>query len=156
MPAPICCTIAKLTPVELEITDKVSSRSAKPGDKFAIRLAEPLVVDGHILAPAGASGIGEVVHAAKGGGMGKAGELILAARYIEVGDRHIPLRTLRYGRSQGKDNSTAATAGSTVAGALVPVGALVGFLVQGGEVDIPAGTRANAKIAADTAIAPAE
>jgi hypothetical protein len=154
-PAP-CCTVAKLTPVELEIAERVSSRSSKQGQLFAIRLAEPIVIDGHVVAPAGTAGVGEVIHADKGGGMGKAGELILAARYVEVEGRRVPLRSLKYGRSQGKDNSGAVASGSAVAGALLPAASLVAFLIKGGEVDVPAGTRAHAKVAEEVVLLPAQ
>ena len=149
-----CCTLPARTLVEIEIVDRLNSKANRNGDRFAIRLAEPLVVDGHVIAPAGTPGVGEVVHAAKAGGGGKAGELILAARYLELDGVRIPLRSFRYGRSQGKDKSHSVAVGNMVAAALMPGAAMFGFLVSGGNVDIPAGTRANAQTAQDFAAAP--
>ena len=154
-PAPACCTIPARTMVEIEILDRVNSKLSKTGERFAISLAEPLTIDGRLVAPAGTRGVGEVVHAAKAGAAGKAGELILAARYLELGDVRIPLRTFRYGRSQGKDNSGAVNAGNMAAAAFLPVASVLGFLVSGGNVDIPAGTRANAQTAEEMMLAPA-
>ncbi len=151
-----CCAVPAMTPVEIEIAEGVNSRTRRSGDRFAIRLAEPLVVGGRVIAPAGTKGVGEVVHAAKARAMGKAGELILAARYLEIGGQRLPLRSFRYGKSQGLDNSGALGVGNMVASAVLPVASVLAFVVAGGEVDIPAGTRANAKVSADTRIAAAE
>ena len=152
--APDCCLLAKMAAVEIEIVDAVSSRRNRSGDRFALRLAEPLVVDGRVVAPAGTPGEGEVVHAAKPGIGGKAGELILAARYLDLDGTRIRLRSLRYGPSQGTDNSGAVGVANVVAAAVLPVASVVGFLVSGGNIDIPAGTRANARVAADTRLPP--
>lgn len=153
-PAADCCAIAAMTEVEIEIAEPVTSKSKRQGDHFAIRLAEPIVVDGRIVVPAGTPGLGEVVHSAKAGGAGKAGELILAARYLELDGQRIPLRSFRYGRRQGKDKTGAVNTGNMVAAAVMPAAAVVGFLIKGGEVDIPAGTRANAKVSAATSLPP--
>src|SRR3712207_8910528 len=42
-------------------------------------------------------------HAARAGGGGRGGELILAARYLQTAAIRVPLRSLRYGGS-GRDN----------------------------------------------------
>lgn len=153
-PSVECCTVPARTLVEIEIVDAVNSRANETGQMFAIRLAAPLVVDGRAVAPAGTVGMGEIVHAARARAGGKAGELILAARYLEIGGTRIPLRTLRYGRAQGVDNSGAVNAGNLAVAAVFPVASVVGFLIAGGEVDIPAGTIANAQTAAEITLAP--
>jgi hypothetical protein len=152
--AAACCTVPALTPIEIEIAENVSSNTSRTRQNFAFRLAEPLTVDGQVVAAAGTRGVGEVVHAAKSGIGGKAGELILAARYLELDGQRVPLRSLRYGRSQGKDSSGTVGIATSAAAAVVPVVAVVGFLITGGEVRIPEGTRATAKIAADTVLPP--
>jgi hypothetical protein len=149
-----CCAIAAMTEVEIEVAERVTSRISRQGQHFAIRLAEPILVDGRLVVPAGTPGLGEVVHSAKAGGAGKAGELILAARYLELDGQRIPLRSFRYGRRQGKDKTSAVNTGNMVAAAVLPAASLVGFLVKGGEVDIPAGTRASAKVSAATSLPP--
>jgi hypothetical protein len=151
-----CCTVPARTVVEIEIVDAVSSRDNHARETFAIRLAEPLVIDGRTIAPAGTPGMGEVVHAARARAGGKAGELILAARYLDLNGDRIPLRTLRYGPSQGRDNSGAVNTGAMIAAAVLPVASLAGYLIAGGEVRIPAGTRANAQTAAEVVLPPGE
>jgi hypothetical protein len=151
-----CCSIAAMTAVDIELVDTVNSKANSSGDRFAIRLARPLEMDGRVVVPAGTPGVGEVVHAARARAGGKAGELILAARYLDLNGRHIPLRSFRYGPAQGKDNSGAVNVGSMVAAATIPGVALLGFLIAGGEVNVPAGTRANAKVAVETLVPTAQ
>ena len=151
-----CCTVPARTPIDIEIVDTVNSRANHNGDRFAFRLAEPLVVDGHVVAPVGTPGVGEVVHAARARFGGKAGELILAVRYLDFNGNRIPLRSLRYGPRQGRDNSAAVNTGALVAAAVFPVASVLGFLISGGEVNIPAGTRANAMTSTEIALSPVE
>lgn len=126
--------------VELELAETVSSKTHQRGDPVAIRLAEPIRTETGVLVPAGVTGRGEVISAAKAGMLGKAGELLLAARYLEYNGQKIPLRTFRLGAS-GQNNAAAVLA----LGMVVPVS----FLIKGGDIEIPAGARANAKLAAD-------
>jgi hypothetical protein len=151
-----CCRVPARTMVEIEIVDTINSRNNSTGQSFAIRLAAPLVIDGRTVAPAGTLGVGEIVHAARARAAGKAGELILAARYLDFGGTRIPLRSFRYGASQGLDNSGAVNTGNLAAAAVLPVASIVGFLIAGGEVNIPAGTTANAQTAAEIRLAPVD
>ncbi len=149
-----CCAVPARTPIVVDIVDAISTRTNRTGELFAIRLAEPLIVEGRVVAPAGTPGVGEIVHSARAGAMGRAGELILAARYLEIGETRVRLRSLRFGR-QGRDSSSGAAIASSVAGAVMPLASMVGFLVQGGQVTVPAGTRADAMTAEATMLAPA-
>lgn len=151
-----CCTVPARTPVEIEIVETVNSKTNNSRDAFAFRLAEPLSVEGRVVAPAGTPGVGEVVHAARARAGGKAGELILAARYLDLNGTRVPLRSLRYGRSTGADNIGAVTVGNMVAAAVLPAAAVLGYLIVGGEVNIPAGTRANAQTSAEINLPPVE
>lgn len=156
VPESPCCTVPARTPVEIEIVETVNSKTNHSRDNFAFRLAEPLSVDGRVVAPAGTPGVGEVVHAARARAGGKAGELILAARYLDLNGTRVPLRSLRYGRSTGADNIGAVTVGNIVAAAILPAAAVLGYLIAGGEVNIPAGTRANAQTGAEINLPPVE
>lgn len=103
---PACCTVPALTEVEIEILAPLNSQANRIGEKFALRLAQPIVIDGKTVVPAGAAGSGDVVHAAKSRFGGKPGEMILTARYIDHQGVRIPLRSLRPSmRGQGKDNT---------------------------------------------------
>ena len=145
-PAVPCCTLRALTPVFLTVDEPLDSDKSAIGQYFKITLRQPLEIAAGVTIPAGTVGSGQVVHAAKSRAMGKAGELVLAARHLDFQGTRIPLRSLRYGRGQGKDNAeTAAIVG-------VAVSALITPFITGGEVRIPAGTDVWAKVAADVAL----
>ncbi len=139
-----CCILAANTIVEIEITQPVGSKISKTLDAFTFRVAEPVLVDGQILIPAGAEGVGEVVHAARAGFGGHAGELILAARYVTLGDIRVPLRRFRYGSSHGESHEGSATL------AALAVSPVLGLLINGSEITLTPGTRAHASVATDT------
>lgn len=126
------------TEVQLRLLAPVASNTHKRGDRFALEVARPVMVDGAIVVPAGAQGEGEVVHAAKGGFGGRAGELILVSRFLRVGDQTIKLRSFSAGN--GEDRVNLAAGLSMV---------MVGIFVNGKEIALPAGTNVFAKVAAD-------
>jgi hypothetical protein len=132
--------------VELEITEAISSKARKRGERFALRLRAPVVIDGMVALPAGIPGVGEIIHADRARGGGKPGELLLAARYLEYAGMRIPLRGFRVG-ANGKDHSKAALATA------VALGPFAQF-IHGGEVEIPAATTAQARLAADIVLPP--
>ena len=133
--------------MDVELVDEVGSKANARGDKFTVRLARPIKVNGEIMVPAGAIGAGEVIHAAHGGGMGKAGELILAVRYIKAGDVQVPIRGFKLGGT-GEDNAERSMVAS------MAVSIVVGVLVKGGDILLPAGSRGNAKVASDITVPP--
>lgn len=143
----VCCKAPAGMPILLEITERLGSKFNHQGDKFTFRLSMPIVVDGKVLVPAGTTGVGEVIDAAKAGFMGKPGELMLAARYLDYNGARIKLRGLRLG-GQGNDNADLTMVLSMAVG--IPA-----LFVQGGEINIPVGARAEAKLAADLILPPA-
>jgi len=155
-PAAACCKVPARTPIEIELLDTMNSKANHNGDRFAFRLAAPLTIDGHVVIPAGTPGVGEVVHAERARFGGRAGELILAARYLDHGGSRIALRTLRFGPQHGRDSSATINSLNLAAAATVPALAMLGYLIAGGEVNVPAGTRASAQIAAELTLAPAQ
>ena len=132
------------TQVTFEIVSPLGSKLSKTGDTFDIRLYEPLRIDGVEVLPKGTPGKGEVIHAARARAAGKAGELILAARYLDSNGQQIKLRTFKMAaqKQAGDSNTTEAFVAGLVATPLP-------LFVVGGEINIPAGAIANAKIAAE-------
>lgn len=147
-PQPVVA-IPAMTPVQLQIMTDIDSKTAKIGEMFPIKLSGPITIDGKLVVEQGITGQGEIVHAAKARAAGKAGELILAARYLDWNGVRIPLRTFRYGPEVGESRVAEAM------GAAVVIAAPVALLIAGGEMRVPAGTRAIAKVSADVLI-PAE
>ena len=139
--------MASGTLVAREIVDTLKSTQRKRGDKFVLRVVDPVIVDGVELISAGTIGIGEVVHAAAARGGGAPGELLIAARSLDVRGQSIPLRGLKLGATGG-DNTGMALGVSFAAGPFA-------MFIRGREIEIPALTRVVAKVAADTTLAPA-
>ena len=131
------------TVIEIEITQAISSKTSNFGDRFTLKLAAPVMIDGKTVLPAGLVGQGEVTHVGKTGRGGQSGELIVNARFLQCGDMQIPLGHFHRG-AVGRDNTAAAFAVATV----VPFGQL---LVSGHDVTIPAGTTGTAQINEDVA-----
>jgi hypothetical protein len=132
-------TLAADTVVHIVLAEAVSSNGRKRGDKFAIKLAAPIVVDGRTLVPAGATGQGEVVDAQHAGFGGAPGKLVVAARYIDAGAVRIRLKALNVG-SAGDSKFVEAMVAAEFIG-------LPALLIHGGEVLYPPGTPGHAKVA---------
>jgi hypothetical protein len=90
--------------------------------------------------------MGEVVHAKKSGGSGAAGELVLAARYLDVDGRRLRLRSLKLVPKSTSNVDAVHALNIASSAAPVPI-ALVGFLITGGQAVVPQGTQAQAKTA---------
>jgi hypothetical protein len=84
--------VSALTLVHLTMVDRVSSNEQKRGDRFRFSVTEDVKVQGRVVIPAGAEGVGEVVHAEKSS-RHEHGELLLGARFVRVGDREVRLRS---------------------------------------------------------------
>lgn len=134
--APAAVRVPAGTELVFEMLDSVDSKSNQRGDRFRLRLAEPLVLDGQPLVDAGAPAVGEVVHADRARAGGQAGELILAVRELQAGERTVALRGFR--TDVGRDRTRSAVGVAVAAG-------VAGFLVRGGQAVMPAGARVAAR-----------
>ncbi|WP_116809413.1 hypothetical protein [Steroidobacter cummioxidans] len=134
-------TLIAGTEIHLRLLEPVASHTHKRGDRFKLEVAQPIAVGEAIIVPAGSPAIGEVVHAAKSGMSGKAGELILATRLLSVGEREVRLRSFTAGN--GENRLALATGLAATLG--IPA-----LFVVGKNLLLPAGTDVYAKVAADT------
>ena len=157
-PAPI--VVPEGTQMAVELTQELSTKTAKVGQRFDARLASPVTVDGKTALPAGTGVKGSVTEVISGSRkIGGTPTLGLAFDEIQLADgRKLPMsgRLAEAGKSEtGKD--TAKIAGGAVIGAIIGhqisskngklVGALIGGAAgtiaaqnTGGEVVVPAGT----------------
>lgn len=135
--------LAAGTQLEVELVDPLSSATSKLGDRFALRLAAPIVSGGVELAPAGALGEGEVIDAARAGMGGKQGKLIISARRLDLGGRQVRIRGMSL-MAAGKSRVDLATGVL-----LVPYVGVASILIEGGEIQIPAGARGTVRLAED-------
>jgi hypothetical protein len=136
--APDAALLPANTVVELELVDPIGSETSHKGDFFKLRVVVPVQVDGKEVVPMGTLAVGQVVHAAKAGMGGKGGELLLAARYLELPAGHVKLRSTFGAAGQGH-----VVASLVVAELFGPFG----LIVHGKHVDLPAGTRIAARVA---------
>ncbi len=140
-----CCHVPAGTVVAVELAEPVSTKTHKTGDTFAIRLAQPVVVQGQVVLRAGTAGIGTVIQASKPGLGGKGAKLVLAARSLTgPGGVDLPLKGLQLAGS-GKGNGAAATAVGAAGIAFAPLG-VAAFAIRGGDMTFPVGAQANAKL----------
>jgi hypothetical protein len=145
-PAPTGLRLPAGTLVAIALGEQLTSKDRTRGDKFAIQLAAPITLDGRVVAPAGATGQGEVVYAEAAKGGGAPGKLVLAARYIDVGQVRVPLKAFQLA-SSGENEFTKMYVASQLIGPAV-------MFMNGQEVVYPAGVRASAKIAQDVVFPP--
>ncbi|UHQ24113.1 hypothetical protein LVB77_05210 [Lysobacter sp. 5GHs7-4] len=136
-----CCRLPAGTQVDLQLGETLSSARHKRGDRFTLRLSQPLAIDGAEPIPAGTPAVGEVVHGARSRGGGAPGELLIAGRYLEHNGRQIPLRGLSVGQS-GRERINGAMGAAFVIGPFA-------MFVRGSEIEIPADTVLSAKLAQD-------
>jgi hypothetical protein len=79
--------------IPLRFVETVASDTSKPGSNFRMEVTDDINVDDAVVIRAGSIAIGEVIHAQPAGAFGKAGELIVSARYVLVGEREVKLRS---------------------------------------------------------------
>jgi hypothetical protein len=144
--APASIRIPAGMTVQVELTEALSSRTSQQQQLFGLRLAEAIVIDGREIVPAGAVGGGEVIDAHASAFGGRQGRLIISGRYIEINGEHARIRGMQI-TAAGEDRGNAALAVS-----MIPYAGIAGIFVQGGEVNIPAGARGTARLAADVDI----
>jgi hypothetical protein len=83
--------VARDTPLRLMVLNEVSSRTAKPGDRFVLRVDQAVIANGVTIVPVGAKAWGEVVAAQGSKSAGKAGELSARLLSVEAGGEQIAI-----------------------------------------------------------------
>jgi hypothetical protein len=137
------------TPVKFALSGPVSSKTAVAGEQFKLVVVADIAQNGVVLIPKGTQAVGEVIHASKAGGLGKAGELLVTVRYIDLNGQKIKMRSFQ--PFQGNNQSSSVAAMSSVP----YLGLFAGF-IQGGNIEMPAQTLVQALIATETVINPAK
>lgn len=128
------------TLIPLRMAETVGSDTHVGGARFPLVVTEDIFVNDRLVVPAGTPAEGEVIHAAKAGMFGKAGELSITSRVLMLGERRIKLRSLY------------ASAGQTRADLALGVGLVIPlapFFIRGKQVIVPAETELIARVAAD-------
>jgi hypothetical protein len=151
-PKPIVVPAGTILTVRLQ--EALSSKTNSQGDPFNATLAQPLVVGGKSVVPAGSSVSGTVTEAHKAGRFKGGATLDIALNTIAIGSHTYQISTLTMSQtSKGKGKRTAVMAGGGAGvGAMIGglagggKGAIVGALVGGGAGTAGAGLTGNRDI----------
>lgn len=119
------------TEVRLRTLIELSSKEARPGERFDLEVADDVMLNGRTVIPAGARAVGEITGVKKKGMWGKSGKVDTRLLYVRVGDQQVRLT------GQLGDKGKSGTAGVVGALAVVPI---AGFFVTGTSGNIPRGT----------------
>jgi len=123
-PKPIVVPAGTILTVRLQ--EALSSKTNSQGDPFNATLAQPLVVGGKSVVPAGSSVSGTVTEAHKAGRFKGGATLDIALNTIAIGSHTYQISTLTMSQtSKGKGKRTAVMAGGGAG-----VGALIGGLAS--------------------------
>jgi hypothetical protein len=126
-PKPVVIPIGTVLTVRLQ--QPVGSKTSHPGDRFAAALAEPLVVNGKTIVPAGAAASGTVTEAHSAGRFKGGATLNIALVSLTVHGTPYPIQSMAMSQtSKGKGKRTA-----TMVGGGAGAGALIGGLAGGGK-----------------------
>lgn len=128
--APPTHTIPAGTPIKIQTTSKIRSDRSSTGALFEATLAEPIEVDGYVVAERGAQVEGVVVESDPGGRVKGVASITVAARSVMMADgRRLPIktssRTYEAKSSTGKDAAKIGIASG--------VGAAIGAIAGGGK-----------------------
>ena len=78
---PVC------TSIPVTLVDTLDSGKVRSGDTFRFRTIDTIVAPGNVTLPRNATGYGIVAYASAAGAHGKGGDLLVEARYIDLGAR---------------------------------------------------------------------
>lgn len=133
------------TGIRLMLLNEVTSSSAKAGDRFRLRVNEPVISNGQTVVPVGTIAWGEVVMLSVNGAVGKAGKLGARLLYLDLPARRVPLEGTI---SRNGDGNT----GGVVL-AVIGFGVL-GLLAKGDSARLRAGDVFTGIVAHEAAAAP--
>jgi hypothetical protein len=132
------------TRVPMKTVQPLSSRRAHQGQRFDLEVTEEVRVEGYLVIPVGARGVGEVSRAVPKGMMGKAGKLEVRVLFVEVGGQRI--------RLDGQAGDRGKSGMGPVALATPLVGIASGFFT-GPSATIPAGSAIDGYVYKDVPLA---
>lgn len=145
LPARSAQTVPPGTPVTLEFTQEVSTRTAKVGDHISMRVYTDVVVNGKRLIRQDAPALGVVTAVHRRRSFGRKGELKIKLENVrDAQGTRVPLEPYKSGNRFSAGGPGAAGGGLLVFG---PVGMVAGVFVKGKEIVITKGTRIQAQVA---------
>ena len=128
-PKPEPVTIAAGTPIRIRTLTTLSTKDTKTGDRFTATLAEPLVIEGKVIAPRGSQVEGRVVDSDPGGRVKGVATISVRLTQLRVGDRNVEIQTGAVARRAHATKRKDAAKIGIGAG----IGAAIGAIAGGGE-----------------------
>jgi len=128
-PRPEPITIAAGTPIRIRTQTELSTKSAKTGDSFTATLAEPIEIEGKVIAPRGTQVEGRVVDSDPGGRVKGVAIISVRLTQLRVGDRNVAIQTRAIARQAHATKRKDAAKVGIGAG----IGAAIGAIAGGGE-----------------------
>jgi hypothetical protein len=117
------------TPIKIRTETELSTKGTKTGDRFTATLAEPIVIEGKVVALRGSRVEGRVVNSDPGGRVKGVASLSVRLTQLRVGDRGVEINTgviARKARTTKRKDATEIGIGAGV-------GAAIGALAGGGQ-----------------------
>jgi hypothetical protein len=138
--------LAAETPVQLVTVDPLDSRTARQGQRFALRVSEDVKVESAVVIPRGTAAVGEVESVSGKGMVGKAGHLGLRPLFIDVAGERVFLSGLA--EQNGKDSTAGVAVGSLLLSGW-------GIFITGKSASLPAGSALAGRVRTDVILAAA-
>jgi hypothetical protein len=139
-PVPGTVLVERNALVRLMVVNEVSTKAARPGDRFVLRVDEDLEIGGVKVVPVGTKAWGEVLSAEESGVVGKAGKLTARLLYIDLPNGRLPIRGEQADRGPGGTGATVL--------AVVGLG-VFGLFTRGTNAKLKAGEIFNGYVAED-------
>jgi hypothetical protein len=126
---PPSVTISAGTPLKIRTETTLSTKSAQTGDTFTATLAEPIMIEGKVVAPRGSQVEGRVVDSDPGGRVKGVATISVRLTQLRVGDRKVAIETGTIARGAKATKRNDAVKVGIGAG----IGAAIGAIAGGGQ-----------------------
>lgn len=126
---PSSVTIGAGTPIKIRTETELSTKSSKTGDTFMATLAEPIVIEGQVIAPRGSRVTGLVAESDPGGRVKGVASIAVRLTRIRVGTRDVEIDT----RAIARQAHTTKRKDAAEVGIGAGIGAAIGALAGGGQ-----------------------
>lgn len=132
------------TVVPMELISTVNSKNARTGEMVKFRVTDNVVVDGKTIIEVGAVANGQIVRAKKSGLLGSEGDLFIAVKSVQAIDGTTIYLTNGDLMDEGSNK--------VVLSVVLTFCCLFGFLIKGGNAEIPAGSQVQAMVMSNTTL----
>lgn len=145
--APQSAVLRTGTPVPLKLDEELTTKGKKlrVGQRFQMETSADVMLNGHVVIPAGSPAVGQITDVRNKGMWGKSGHLGAEVLYVTANGRQIRLS------GAFDDKGTAGGIGATAVSAVVFLPA--GFFMTGTSAKVPMGAPVNAFVDEDVAVA---